>query len=61
MPKFLETKLKNEYGADSAIPYKVMNAQGLMHGNKETTKGKQADAKHAADKRKLVHALGNQQ
>jgi hypothetical protein len=46
MPKFLEDKLKAEYGKDSAIPYKIMNSQGLMHGNKETAKGKAMEAKH---------------
>lgn len=45
-PKFLETRLKKEYGADSDIPYKVMNAKGFMHGNKETKKGERAEEKH---------------
>lgn len=49
MPKFLEDKLKAEYGADSKIPYKVMNAEGLMRGNKETAKGRAAEAKHERD------------
>lgn len=49
MPKFLEKKLKAEYGADSKIPYKVMNAMGAMHGNKETAKGRAMEAKHQAD------------
>ncbi len=48
MPKFLEQKLKNRYGANSAIPYKVMNAIGAMRGNKETPKGAQMEAKHEA-------------
>ncbi len=52
MPKFLEKKLKQEYGADSDIPYKVMNAKGLMHGNKETAKGRALEAKHKADSKK---------
>ena len=47
MPKFLEQKLKREYGAKSAIPYKVMNSLGYMRGNKETAKGRAADAKHS--------------
>jgi hypothetical protein len=51
MPKFLERKLKSEYGEDSDIPYKVMNAKGYMHGSKETAKGHAADRKHAAKKR----------
>jgi len=47
MPKFLESKLKTEYGADSDVPFRVMNKLGLMHGNKETPKGAALDAKHA--------------
>lgn len=46
MPKFLEKKLKKEYGAKSSIPYKIMNKEGFMKGNKETKKGKQAEKKH---------------
>ena len=46
MPKFLEKKLKAEYGAKSSVPYKVMNAIGAMHGNKETAKGKAMQVKH---------------
>ena len=46
MPKFLEEKLKKEYGADSSIPYKVMNKLGVMHGNKETKKGRLEEKKH---------------
>ena len=38
MPKFLEKKLKKEYGAESDIPYKVMNKMGVMNGNKEIAK-----------------------
>ena len=49
MPKFLEKKLKAEYGADSKIPYKIMNAEGYMRGNKETEKGREAEAKHRRD------------
>jgi len=47
MPKFLENKLKKEYGANSKTPYKIMNAMGVMHGNKETAKGKAMEKKHA--------------
>lgn len=46
MPKFLEEKLKKEYGSDSSIPYKIMNSKGYMHGNKETAKGRLAEKKH---------------
>lgn len=52
MPKFLENKLKKEYGADSATPYKIMNKLGFMHGSKETPKGKAADQKHHSMLRK---------
>lgn len=51
MPKFLEDKLKAEYGAQSKIPYMVMNKLGVMRGNKETAKGVQMERKHAADMR----------
>ncbi len=46
MPKFLEQKLKKEYGSNSSIPYKVMNKLGAMKGNKETAKGKAMQTKH---------------
>ena len=49
MPKFLEDKLKEEYGSDSSIPFAVMNKLGAMHGNKETDKGRQLEAKHEKD------------
>lgn len=49
MPKFLEDKLKKEYGAKSKVPYKVMNALGLMRGSKETPKGEAWQKKHEAD------------
>ena len=48
MPKFLENKLKAEYGANSKVPFKVMNAIGAMHGNKETAKGAMMERKHRA-------------
>ena len=49
MPRFLEAKLKREYGAKSKVPYKVMNAIGAMHGNKETAKGAEMQVKHEMD------------
>lgn len=48
MPKFLEKKLKAEYGQNSKIPYMVMNKLGAMHGNKETAKGRAMEKKHNA-------------
>ena len=53
MPAFLEAKLKKEYGADSKVPYKVMNSIGAMRGNKETPKGKRMEKKHNQKMRKL--------
>ena len=49
MPKFLEKKLKSEYGQNSKIPYKVMNKMGAMRGNKETAKGRVMEVKHDKD------------
>lgn len=46
MPKFLEDKLKKEYGKDSSTPYKIMNSIGAMRGNKITAKGKKMKSKH---------------
>lgn len=46
MPKFLEKKLKKQYGEKSHIPYAIMNKMGAMHGNKETTKGHEMEKKH---------------
>ena len=56
MPAFLEEKLKREYGADSATPYKVMNALGAIRGNKETPKGRGMQAKHDRDERNSRNA-----
>ena len=52
MPKFLERKLKKQYGAKSDIPYKIMNKMGVMHGSKETAKGKIMTKKHEKDMKK---------
>jgi hypothetical protein len=49
MPKFLEEKLKKHYGANSDIPYKIMNKLGFMRGNKTTAKGCAAEAKHKSN------------
>ena len=51
MPKFLEKKLKKEYGSKSDIPYKIMNKMGYMKGSKETKKGKVAEKKHEMAKK----------
>lgn len=56
MPKFLERKLKREYGENSHIPYAVMNSIGAMKGNKETPKGKEMERKHTRD---MAHRSGS--
>jgi hypothetical protein len=53
MPKFLEDKLKAEYGQGSSTPYKIMNKLGGMKGNKETAKGKAMQKKH--DKKSALY------
>ncbi len=62
MPKFLEKKLKSEAakkgmtGRKAAqYVYGAMNDMGAMHGNKETAKGAQMQAKHNARVRGEVH------
>ena len=57
MPKFLEDKLKKEYGAENkGAIYGTMNKLGYMHGNKETAKGGAAQKKHNAKTKKLSMA-----
>lgn len=56
MPKFLESKLKAEYGAKSKIPYKVMNSIGAMRGNKETAKGAAMEKKHESKLQSESHS-----
>lgn len=52
MPKFLEKKLRAEYGDNPSAIYGTMNAIGAMRGNKETAKGKRMQKKH--DKKKSI-------
>ena len=49
MPKFLEKKLRAEYGNNPAAIYGTMNKIGAMHGNKETAKGAQMQRQHMKD------------
>lgn len=49
MPKFLEQKLKREYPNNPSAVYGTLNALGYMRGNKETAKGRAAQAKHTRD------------
>jgi len=58
MPKFLETKLKREYGAKSKIPDMIMNKIGAMRGSKETAKGRAMQAKHNRDHPTMAHKRG---
>lgn len=55
MPKFLEDKLRAEYGNNKSAIYGTMNKIGAMHGNKETAKGRSMEAKHERDM-KTAHA-----
>lgn len=52
MPKFLEAKLKEQYGEHGPAVYKVENAIGAIRGNKITPKGEAMQAKHDADMKK---------
>lgn len=49
MPKFLEDKLRAEYGNNPHAIYGTMNKIGAMRGNKETAKGRAMERKHARD------------
>ena len=51
MPKFLEEKLKKEYGDNNHAIYGTMNKIGAMKGNKETAKGRAMEKKHDMAKR----------
>lgn len=49
MPKFLEDQLKQEYPNNPSAVFGTMNKIGAMHGNKETAKGREMEAKHNRD------------
>ena len=55
MPKFLEKRLRAEYGDNPHAIYGTMNKIGAMKGNKETPKGRAMEAKHDAGL-KAAHA-----
>ena len=57
MPKELEDKLKKHYGADSDIPYKIMNRLGLLRNSKK--KKHDLNIKGEMDKEKEVEAIKN--
>lgn len=48
MPKFLEAKLRAEYGDNPHAIYGTLNKIGAMRGNKETAKGRRMEFKHLA-------------
>jgi len=52
MPKFLEQRLRAEYGDNPRAIYGTLNKMGAMRGNKETAKGRAMDKKHARDAKK---------
>lgn len=49
MPKFLEQKLKAEYGDNKHAIYGTMNRIGAMLGNRQTKKGESMQKKHDRD------------
>jgi hypothetical protein len=55
MPKFLEDKLKAEYGNNPSAIYGTMYKLGAMRGNKETAKGKAMQKKHDAKKKSALY------
>ena len=61
MPKFLEQKLKQEYGDNDHAVYGTLNKIGAMHGNKETALGSEMARKHAAHERARAYAKAHAQ
>ena len=49
MPKFLEAKLRAEYGNNNHAIFGTMNKVGAMKGSKITAKGKRMEKKHERD------------
>lgn len=63
MPDYLERRLRAQAEKEGIkdidhYVYGAMNNRGLMHGNKETAKGKAVERKHAADQAKGKAAKG---
>lgn len=48
MPKFLEEKLRQEYGNNNHAIFGTLNRIGAMRGNRETAKGRAMQKKHDA-------------
>ena len=59
MPQFLIDKLKREYPNNPSAVYGTLNNIGAMHGNQETEKGREMDAKHHRDlvRKHVMHGL----
>ncbi|HWH59306.1 MAG TPA: hypothetical protein VN682_16880 [Terriglobales bacterium] len=57
MPKFLEDALKKEYPGNPSAVYGTMNKIGAMHGNKETAKGREMEAKHESHRAAYVSRM----
>ena len=55
MPKFLEQRLRKEYGDNPSAIYGTMNKIGAMRGNKETPKGREMERKHFSDVARKRH------
>lgn len=56
MPKFLEDKLRAEYGDNPHAIFGTMNKLGAMKGNKVTAKGRAMERKHERDEKGKSHA-----
>ena len=56
MPKFLEAKLRSEYGNNPHAIYGTLNNIGAMRGPKETAKGREMQKKH--DRKLSAQAAG---
>jgi hypothetical protein len=56
VPKFLEDKLKKQYGSKSNVPYKIMNSIGAMRGSKTTPKGHEMERRHELGLGGKVHS-----
>ncbi len=52
MPRFLEEKLKKEYGDNPHAIYGTLNKIGAMKGPNETKKGREMEVKHDKDSKK---------
>lgn len=57
MPKFLEDKLRAEYGNNPHAIYGTMNKIGAMRGNKETAKGREMERKHEEKMKNAPHKI----